>query len=88
LAIATSLSAKKADLVVFSYDRPMQLYAFLESTYMYLDNLGEIRVIYRASDERYEASYCIVKEDFPNVFYMKQGNSPQDDFKPLTLEGV
>ncbi len=80
--------AEKADLVVYSFDRPMQLYAFLESAYQYMSGIEEVIVIYRASSERYHESYEKVKQDFPSARYLQQSGKPQLDFKPLTVEAV
>lgn len=88
LVIHIALCAKKVDMVIYSFDRPLQLYALLESASMYLNNVGEIHVIYRASDERYEAGYCVVKEKFTKAVYNRQSDTPKQDFKPLTLDAV
>ncbi|MGH2612488.1 MAG: hypothetical protein ACRDFB_05505, partial [Rhabdochlamydiaceae bacterium] len=76
----------KTDLVVFSYDRPLQLYALLESIDMYVTNLDRISVIYRVSSPPYEQGYDIVKKKFPSVHYLKQSDHPESDFKPLVLK--
>lgn len=78
----------KADMVIFSYDRPLQLHALLESVFYYMQGLGEIRVIYRASSEQFTAAYGKVKKTYPTVIFMPQGKSPKDDFKPLTLDAT
>lgn len=39
----------QTDLIIFSYDRPMQLYALLESINHYVSHLGHITLIYRRS---------------------------------------
>lgn len=77
-----------ADLVVFSYDRPLQLYAFLESAEKYLTGVNAMHVIYRVNDETYEAGYQAVKERFPTVLFQRQSEKPREDFKPLVLEAV
>jgi hypothetical protein len=79
---------QKADLVIYSFDRPMQLYAFLESAQHYMCDIGQVVVIYRTSGSNYDASYELVKSSFPCVHYLKQGSKPQSDFKPLTLQAV
>ncbi|MBD3231189.1 hypothetical protein GF322_00850 [Candidatus Dependentiae bacterium] len=76
---------KKADLIIFSYDRPIQLYAFLESLKK-TKNIDYIGVIYRISDSKYEDGYKIVKNDFKNLKFFKQGENPSKDFKPLLLK--
>lgn len=79
---------EKADLLVFSYDRPIQLYAFLESLQRYLTNVSFISVIYRASDERYVEAYQEVQKAFPSAHWMCQSEHPHKDFKPLVLDAI
>lgn len=74
------------DLIVFSYNRPMQLYALLESVDKYMIGLGEVSIIYRASDSAYATAYEVVKTKFKQVRYFKQGAKPKTDFKPLVLK--
>jgi len=81
-----SIYAQKADLVAFSYNRPIQLYALLESVETYIEGLEEIHVVYRSTDDKYEDAYQEVKHDFPYVIFHKQGKNPRQDFKPLTLK--
>ncbi|EKD49039.1 MAG: hypothetical protein ACD_64C00023G0003, partial [uncultured bacterium] len=50
------------DLVVFSCDRPLQLYALLESVQQYARGLAEQHVIYRATDLKFEKGYAIVSQ--------------------------
>lgn len=76
--------AGTADLIIFSYNRPLQLYALLESVKLYVNGLEEIMVIYRASDTAFEDAYGKVRTDFPHVDFYCQQNPPYD-FKPLTL---
>ncbi len=78
--------APKTDLVVFSYDRPLQLYALLESIDAFVLNLDRVAVIYRISDPSFEEGYALVKQKFPLVEYLKQGERPASDFKPLVLK--
>ena len=80
----TMNQSNHADLVVFSYDRPLQLYAFLESVYKYITDIHDIHVVYRCSSAAYDQGYTIVKEDFPSVVFHKQNNIA--DFKHLTLK--
>ncbi len=72
------------DLVIFSYDRPMQLYACLESIQKYVKGPYQVTVLYRASNDRFAAGYEKVKEDFVGVQYLLQ--KTEDDFKPLLLQ--
>lgn len=82
-------SSDVCDIIVFSYNRPMQLYAFLESAYKYIEDVRKIGVIYRASGIEYEKGFERVKEAFPQAFFYKQ--SPSNDvaykeFKPMLME--
>ena len=74
-------------MIVSSYNRPMQLYAYLESLEKHMQNVHHIKVIYRASDDKYEAGYAVVKKRFPNVQYIRQLDPPHD-FKKLTLDAL
>jgi len=78
----------KADFVIYSFNRPLQLYALLESVDKYMTGLGEICVIYRATQESYALAYDEVKKDFGQVIFMQQGDKPYEDFQPLTLQAV
>ena len=86
LLMVCSAFGKNADMVIFSYNRPMQLYALLESTRAYIKGLDNIFVVYRASDAKFENGYQVVKDAFPKVSYFAQGDNPKQDFKPLTLK--
>ncbi len=81
-------SKKQVDLVVFSYDRPLQLYAFLESVEAYLTNPHLIHVIYRCTDDRFASGYDKVFTRFRYVIPHKQGKNPQKDFKKNVLKSV
>ncbi len=81
-------SKKQVDLVIFSYDRPLQLYAFLESVEAYLTNPHKIHVIYRCTDDRFDTGYDKVFKRFRYVTPHKQGKNPQKDFKKLVVKSV
>ncbi len=82
------LAQANTDIVIFSYNRPLQLYALLESMETYVTGLNEKKVIYRASEKEYEDAYQKVKQRFADVDFMAQGDNPQADFKPLTMEAT
>lgn len=74
---------EKADLLLFSFDRPLQLYSCLESIQRYMSGFEKITVLLRASNEEYRVAYAKVKETFPNVnFVVQNPNDPKHDFKP------
>ncbi len=80
-----NFTIKSVDLLVFSYDRPMQLYALLESCELYLTGRTSTTVIYRVSGPAYQAGYDLVQAKFSNVSFVKQQNAPHD-FKQLVQQ--
>jgi len=90
-ALTLPVSAREAgsvDLVVFSYNRPMQLYALLESSEKYFTGLNQLHVIYRSGSASFDEGYQVVKQRFPRVKYHKQSTTPTADFKSLVLSCV
>lgn len=84
-----SKDEERVDLLIFSYNRPLQLYAFLESTEKHLENLHRQYVIYRAGNDHYEKGYGKVKEAFPNVIYIRQSiENPYEDFAPVVRKTI
>lgn len=84
-----NLSAQDlADMVIFSFDRPLQLYALLESVDKYMTSVGEIVVVYRASNENFSNAYELVHKTFDKVAFLKQGSNPKKDFQSLTLHAT
>jgi len=75
------------DLTVFSFDRPIQLYAFLESVERFITGLGEVSVVYRTSSSKeIKKAYKKVKKRFNSVNFIKQSSkNPRYDFKEKTL---
>lgn len=76
------------DLVVFSKDRPMQLYALLESCDKYITGLDKSTVIYCSTTLAFDTAYAEVVATYPHVRFIKQSAAPRADFKKLTLEAV
>lgn len=62
----------KVDLVIFSYDRPLQLYALLESCEKHLKGLNSVHVVLRTSDKAYAKAYTHVFKHFPDVIVHRQ----------------
>lgn len=81
-------AAPTIDLIVFSKNRPLQLYAFLESCEKYVTGIDKISVIYYAGDE-YRDAYSVAQKRFPAVRLISQSlENPYDDFKPLVYSQV
>lgn len=81
-------SGDTVDIVIFSYDRALQLYALLESMEKYVRGLRNTMVIYRTSTPAHGNSYEVVKKRFASVTYWHQDMSGVNDFKPLVMRGV
>lgn len=76
------------DLVIFSYDRPLQLFALLESVHKWGSHLGRISVICRTSNEEYARAYEEIHKTFPHVIFFPQSQRAHADFKTLTLSAI
>jgi len=92
LYIATITCPTKAennlvDLVIYSYNRPLQVYALLESIETFVQGTGQISIICKATTTDYEAAYKIVEQNFPFAQFFMQNNSLDGkDFKPLVKQ--
>ena len=76
----------RADVIIFSYDRPLQLYAMLESLYKYTTDINSVAVVYRTSNDRFAQAFDSVAMDFPEVTFLHQQSI--DDFKTLTVNAI
>lgn len=76
----------EAECIIFSFNRPLQLYALLESMQAHVKGLSRTCVIYRVGNSAFDQAYNRVIKDFPDVAFMKQGSEPEVDFKPLLLK--
>ncbi|MCX5922334.1 MAG: hypothetical protein NTX86_03330 [Candidatus Dependentiae bacterium] len=83
--ITICATEKKVDLIIFSFDRPLQLHALLSSIEQYVTEFNEIHVLLRCSNSSYQAAYYQIKSQFPHVKFAQQGSLPKKDFKPLML---
>ena len=81
LALPLQASKFLSDIVIFSYDRPLQLYSCLESIKHYVSGIHQISVIYKTSSPLFEEGYAIVKKDFPSTKFLHEG-----DFKKLAIQ--
>lgn len=80
---------ERIDTVVFSCNRPLQLYAFLESHEKYVQNVHRQFVIYRAGNEHYEKGYQEVRDRFPDVTFIRQSiENPSGEFSSLVQKMV
>ncbi|MGB8468160.1 MAG: hypothetical protein WCE21_04075 [Candidatus Babeliales bacterium] len=76
------------DIIVFSFNRPMQLYALLESIERHMSGVGNISILYRVTNDEYERGYKLVKDRFKKVKFVPQIMTPRNEFKMQTVELV
>jgi hypothetical protein len=76
----------RSGLVIFSYNRPLQLYALLESLQEYVTGLHTVSVLYRADNKEFENAYQQVQNKFNQITFIQQSKKPEHDFKPLLLD--
>ncbi len=75
---------QKADIVIFSSDRPLQLFACLESTQRYLSGYQDIYVLYKANDRGFIEGYEQLVHLFPQIHFVAQ--DCKKDFQPKLLQ--
>jgi hypothetical protein len=80
---ARAITPEHVAMVVYSKDRPLQLYAFLESAAAHMTGDYTTHVIYCTSNARYEKAYTAVKKVFKKTNFIKQPT--RASFKKLTL---
>jgi len=79
---------EQIDLVIFSKNRPLQLYAFLESCERYISGLSAVSVIYYA-DQPFASAYEEIQTTFPEAQFLQQKIlGSRGDFKALTNQVV
>jgi len=71
---SNSLLAQSASVIVFSYNRPMQLFAFLESSDKRCSHIEKTYVLFRSDNEKSDQGYKIVQNHFPFVSFHQEGN--------------
>ncbi len=81
-------SLRTADIVIFSLDRCMQLYACLESIEQNVTGVHKVFVIYRSTSEKFQRSYEELKKRFFDVVFIQQPENPYENFKPIILENI
>lgn len=79
-------SESQADLIIFSFDRPLQLYALLESVEKYAEGIGKIVVVYRTSNHDFQDAYCELLQRFSKVHFIHQ--IIREYFKSKTIEAL
>lgn len=84
--LQTSAFHEKADLLIFSYNRPLQLQALLESIDEMMTGIDRLIVLYR-QDPAFKPAYDELLVRFPKVTWIAQ-SAPSEDFQPLCNQAV
>lgn len=82
------LSPYKGDVLLFSKDSPLQLYACLESLCLNVKGINGIYVLYQSYDREVERAYLNLKSEFPDVQFREICDYPGNDFVTLFGETV
>ena len=88
---SVAVQGEAADIIAFSFNRPMQLYSLLESVEKRVKGVNTTTVIYRCTEEKYEQGYREVKKRFPEVRFRRQSNDKEiayTQYKPWVLEAL
>lgn len=78
----TLASASSLDLIIFSFDRPMQLYALLQSIKLRWQGISGISVLYRASSKEMEKAYNTIQITFADITFTRHYG--KHDFQGIT----
>ena len=84
LALNTpTLHRYKSDLVIFSEDSPLQLYACLESLFTHGRDINDVYVLYRVSDQEFQRAYLNLQGEFHTVEFLNVCDYPGNDYGTL-----
>ncbi len=78
----------QGDVIVFSNNQPLQLYATLESLAQCVTDVGAVQVIYEASHPIYERAYLAVEADFPAIQFLAVCRYPNSTFSALLCKAL
>lgn len=83
LAMRAPSLVGQCDVVLFSQDRPLHLYAALESLNKHLTTGGKVAVIYSASDKEFDRGYLQVEKAFKSADFLRVSDFQGGDFASL-----
>lgn len=71
------------DLILFSEDSPLQLYACLESLFAKGRDMNEIYVLYKGGDHEFQRAYLNLQNEFHKVHFLNVCDYPGHDYASL-----
>ena len=80
----------QVDIIVFSYNRGMQLFSLLESIERHFVGFSNVYVIYRSDSGLHDSVYESVKGAFKkmSIYWKKQDSFSKKDFKSLLIQAI
>ncbi|NRA89728.1 MAG: glycosyltransferase [Simkaniaceae bacterium] len=78
----------KTDVIVFSDDSPLQLYAYLESLHINARDINDVYVIYRASDQDFQRAYLNLQGEFHTITFLNVCDYPGNDYGSLISKAI
>jgi hypothetical protein len=79
----SSLHRYKSDVVIFSEDSPLHLYATLESLFAHARDLNDVYVLYKASDHEFQRAYLNLENEFHSAAFLNICDYPGNDCHAL-----
>lgn len=78
-----SLHRYKSDVVIFSEDSPLHLYATLESLFSNVRDLNDVYVLYKGSDHEFQRAYLNLQSEFHSIQFLNICDYPGNDYYTL-----
>ena len=73
----------QADVILFSEDTPLHLYACLESLFEKVQDIHEVYVLYQGTDQEFHRAYLNLQNEFCTVHFFNVCEYPGNDFATL-----
>lgn len=73
----------KSDVILFSEDNPLHLYACLESAFLNVRDINDVFVLYKGSDQEFQRAYLNLQSEFQTVQFLNVCDYPGNDFSTL-----
>jgi len=85
IAPLLAFASLPVDIIVCTYNRPLQLKAWLDSLDRFVTGYGQVQIIARI-DTDFEKGYTRLIQQFPqHIFLIQSKHNPHLDFKPIML---
>lgn len=72
-----------SDVILFSEDSPLHLYACLESLFLKARDINDVYVFLKSSDQEFQRAYRNLQNDFEKVQFLNVCDYSGNDFKTL-----